>query len=244
MLNTLPNELIYCILDNLSLCDYANLAKCDKYLNYLVNTNELFSLCKDKKYTSCTTHDLCSILSEDADYLQYMKRFYLMYWNHVNASVLFYNACIKDNLEVAKYLFEHAPSIKEKDDLEEIFTDTCISGAINILYWFITEQIVNTKMRNQHKNFILACRNGRIDVAEILWETCAFKNNIICDAFVEAARRGHTCTLKWLNMQYELIGNITDTTFILTAHKTAKKKNQYHVLKWFHKTFPHIKFIE
>lgn len=153
----------------------------------------------------------------------------------------FFIACQKNNINVAKQLYNKGANI-HYHKYDEI-NHACLYGHIDMIRWLYC---INAYSKNNIKYiFTCACCGGNIEVAKCLYEL-DINNKIINDetinwAFVYACKRGHLNIVKWL---YSLGAEIQYQNFC--ALKIALEVNQMEITEWICKKIlkPYVRVIK
>ena len=97
----------------------------------------------------------------------------------------------ENNLE----LFERIKNDLNHDQIQSLFVQSCIKGVLCIA----KELLQSTQDIDQQKAFRNACRNGRLEIAQWLWQLGSIDlHSNEESAFRHACRNGHLELAKWL----------------------------------------------
>jgi hypothetical protein len=177
--------------------------------------------------------------------------------------ILFYQACLYGNLEMAKWLYENQSNI----NIFEAFRCACSTGQINICKWLYN--IDNTIVKNpsfctlfkfvcnkgnkiyewlyeigineisttiMNEIFSIACSNGYINVIKWLYTKCTIYN--IEQNFTKACEAGHLSICEWLYETFKInIRAKHDFIFRQTC-----QAGQLKIAQWIMKVEPYTKF--
>ena len=161
----------------------------------------------------------------------------------------FYEACIDNNFEIVKYLYDTEESIRDSISCDArnnsdnewayyYFSDVCEAGHCDIAEWLleIEPNVKNTPIY-EDLAFQDACQYGYLDLIEILYKN---KPEIDLhyddDCFLQlACKFGNLNVIKWL------LEKAPETDITMKDHRYFRiicRNNQIHVAEWFKMTYP------
>ena len=161
----------------------------------------------------------------------------------------FYTACVDNNFEIAKYLYDTEKSIRESvycsDDGDDnwdyyYFSEACEAGHCDIVEWFleIEPNIKNTWVY-EDLAFQDACEFGNLNLIEILYKhkpELDLHHDDDC-FFQVACKHGNTHIIKWL------LEKAPDIDITMKDHKCFRiicRNNHIHTAQWFKNTYPEL----
>ena len=161
----------------------------------------------------------------------------------------FYTACVENNFEIAKYLYDTEKKIRESvycsDDDDNnwdyyYFSEACEAGHCDIVEWFleIEPNIKNTWVY-EDLAFQDSCESGNLNLIEILYKhkpELDLHHDDDC-FFQVACKHGNTNIIKWL------LEKAPDIDITMKDHKCFRnicRNNHIHTAEWFKNTYPEL----
>ena len=128
----------------------------------------------------------------------------------IDYETLFYEACIKNHIIIAKYFVATLDSIKYKKSVKYTFCRACEYGLIDLVKWLDEEFTINIH-EFYHYAFRWASNNGHFDIVKWLHnKEKVDEEDIIFDSFISSFVNGHIDIVLWLLSNYRYVINMVE----------------------------------